>query len=259
MSESRKCLFCESPAASREHIIAEWLTKRMSVRDVEFQPTRFRETDGFLKFPKTKSKYFETKQVCEKCNNEWMSELETWFQKNLGALVEKKWPEESRDLVKTLRAKYETLIRWMVKTAIVFEKATPKGEAVIPISMRSFAKDGGNVSDFVLLVGHIQAPRFSAFLMKGFPVYTGSELINYLVHDESFTFGVCFNHLALRLVRCPNATALIKQQKNSNGDIIVPFQIFPPNDYPEKVLHTFPTFELFWDSFAAHTFQNSIR
>jgi hypothetical protein len=167
-------------------------------------------------------------------------------------LVEKKWPKESHNLIKALRGADKMLIRWMVKTAIVFEKATPKGEAVVPVSMRAFAKEGGNIGNFVLLLGHIQAPRFATFLMKGFPVYTGSELVSYLVHDDSFTFGVCFNHLALRLVQCPNATALIKQQKNSQGDIIVPFQIFPPTNYPDKVLHTFPTFELFWDSFAAH-------
>ena len=117
--------------------------------------------------------------------------------------------------------------------------------------MRSLAKDGGILDDFVLLLGHIQAPRFAACLMKGFPVNAHDNRMDYMVHDDSFTYGVCLNHLALRLVRCPNVTHLVKQKKDSHGNIIVPFQIRPKLDYPDRVLYSFPTFEMFWDCFAA--------
>jgi hypothetical protein len=249
----RECLFCKLPASSREHVIAEWLTKNMGVRDVEFHPTKYSEVKGIQTFPKTKAEYFKTKQVCEVCNNGWMASLENWCKQYLGPLTEKDWPDDSVEIIQSLYKEANSLMRWMVKTAIVYEKAVPKGKPVVPESMRTLAKNGGTFHGFVLLLAHIKQPRFAACLMKGYPVQMGNDFRDYMVHEDGFSFGVCLNHFALRLVRCPDAEHLIKQQRNSLGDIIVPLRIQPAIGYADHVCHTFPTFELFWDSFAART------
>jgi Ni2+-binding GTPase involved in maturation of urease and hydrogenase len=111
---NRKCLFCEAPATSREHIIAEWLSKRMKATEIEFEPAIFSEDRGFKKHPKIKARQFRTKQVCKSCNNEWMSELEIWFEKKLGLLVESSWPRPVAEIIRSLRNESDSLIRWMI-------------------------------------------------------------------------------------------------------------------------------------------------
>jgi hypothetical protein len=247
----RKCLFCELPASSREHVIAEWLTKNMGVRDVEFHPTKSCEVKGIQTFPKTKVKYFKTKQVCEQCNNGWMAALENWCKQHLGPLTEKDWPDNSVEIIQSLYKEANSLVRWMVKTAIVFEMAVPRGRKVVPDHLKATTKAGGSLDGFVLFLGYIRNPRFSAYLTKGFPAWKDDVYEENLVHEDGFSFGVCLNHLALRLVRCPDASPLVKPLITPQGHSVVPIWIQPKLIYDKPMCHTFPDFKSFWDSFAA--------
>jgi hypothetical protein len=221
----------------------------MGATKVEFEPVTFSEDKGLKKHPKTRAGKFRTKQVCKRCNNEWMSELEVWFEKKLGLLVESSWPRPVADIIQNLRNESDSLIRWMIKSAVVFEKASPKGlQPVIPEIVRIMAKNGNLTNDFFLMIGNIRVPRLTAQLTKGFPVWNAGVYHNYQVHENGFTFGVCLNDLAIRIVRCPDASPIIKAHITNPSIPTVPLLIKPARNYSERVLHTFPDFQSFWDT-----------
>ena len=64
LPRTRKCLFCDQIADSREHVIPEWLSKRMGIRDLGFQPAHYSETGGLELRPLIKCEHLTTKQVC---------------------------------------------------------------------------------------------------------------------------------------------------------------------------------------------------
>jgi len=93
-SEGRKCVWCGSPANSKEHVYPQWLRKfigpssyiakhggyqaatpRLIARTdpdghlVEYEVARGRQTPNLHEV--------QVKQVCKNCNNQWMSQLES--------------------------------------------------------------------------------------------------------------------------------------------------------------------------------------
>ncbi len=87
MIKKRSCLFCGNACNSREHVIPEWLSKTMKIRDFAFQPAHFTEGKGLELRPSIKCAGFRTRQVCAKCNNGWMSNLEGWAKGRIGNAV----------------------------------------------------------------------------------------------------------------------------------------------------------------------------
>lgn len=254
-SPPRQCLFCPHRADSREHIIAEWLTKRMQVRDRVFQPARFIESHGIKTFPRMTAKNFKTRQVCESCNTGWMNLLEEWFQKRLGFLVEPEWPRLADEMLKVLRGEADQLVRWMIKTAVIFERATPKGQTqAVPDGVRTMAKNGEPTGDFHLCIGHMIRSGFHSHLKKGFPVWNGGKFHPYQHHEDGFDFAICLNHLGIRLIRCPEAFPGIKAKcVISDGRRVVPFWVKPRHEYDIPIAHTFPDFPGFVDVVEVHT------
>jgi hypothetical protein len=249
-AQQRKCLFCDQRADTREHVVAEWLTKRMKVRDRAFQAARFVEGQGLKTFPATKVQHFRTRQVCTKCNGGWMRLLEQWFQTRLGYLVEPQWPRLAYEMLTVLRDEADSLIRWMIKSAVIFERATPRGLIqTVPDDVRAVAKDRALSQDFHVWVGHIVEAGWDERLAKGLPVWNGGYLYRYQQHEEGFSFAVHLNHLAIRLVRCPDASPVIKASVVlSDGRPVVPFWVKPATKYDISVAHTFPDFSSFIDA-----------
>lgn len=218
----------------------------MGATEIEFEPAIFSEDSGLKKHPKTKAGKFRTRQVCKPCNNEWMSQLEVWFEKRLGILVESSWPRPVAEIIQNLRIESDFLVRWMIKTAVVFEKASPKGlQQAIPDAVRLMAKNGNLTDDFSLMIGHIQVPRLTAQLTKGFPVWNAGVYHDYQVHENGFTFAVCLNHLAIRIVKCPDASVIIKAHITAPEIPTVPLWIKPVKNYKDRVLHSFADFQSF--------------
>lgn len=253
---TRKCLFCDSPANSREHVIPQWLSKRMNRRDYKFRAGRYSEQTGAFALPETTALTFKTRQVCNDCNNGWMSQLETWFQRHLGFLVEPDWPLLGEDMVYALREEPEPLMRWMIKTAIVFDRALPNRQiGAIPEALHAMAKDRVIGDDFHLLVGYIMEPALGVFLSKGFPVWNGGSLYQNQHHVDGFGFSICLNHLAIRLVRAPDANIGIKAHGRSvpDGAALVPYFVNRKMRYETPVKFSFPNFELFLDAVELYT------
>jgi hypothetical protein len=207
----RTCVFCGDPANSREHVIPEWLSKRMAIRDLSFQPAHYSNVEGYEVRPPIKCATLKTRQVCKGCNNGWMSSLESWAQSRFGQYVEPHCAFDDLIDLKAIRAEANDLIRWMLKTAIMVELALPRGtmEKVVP-SLYPVVRGTQTPSNFHIWASYIHAPRFDLQLLRGFPVWNGGVLEPYQMHNESMNFGLQMNHLALRLFRCPSASAGMK-------------------------------------------------
>src|SRR5438067_1892876 len=137
----RRCIFCGARANSREHAIPEWLSKRMGIRELGFQPGHSSKDEGLELRPLIKCEYLTTKQVCKGCNNGWMSDLEGWAQARLGLFVEPTLGPEDFVQTESLRSERKQLIRWLLKTAAIIELALPRGEmAKIPPSLFPVAR-----------------------------------------------------------------------------------------------------------------------
>lgn len=107
----RKCLFCSNQATSHEHYFPEWVLKLTSGK------APYRLTVGTLPAREVYAANARTKQVCEECNHGWMSDLEGEARRILGPM--------SQDLAGWLDVKdQETITRWCIKTAMVFESLT---------------------------------------------------------------------------------------------------------------------------------------
>ena|ERR1700694_2263500 len=250
---TRRCLFCGGRANSREHAIPEWLSKRMGIRELGFQPGHFSEDEGLKLRPLIKCEHLKTKQVCNACNNGWMSELEAWAQKHFGACVEPNFQPERLIQLESTRSEAKQLIRWLLKTAIIIEHAFPQGEMtkVVP-SLFQVARGSEEPTDFHVWAAYIYEPGFKLHVLRGFSVWNGGVLQPYQVHAKSMNFGIQLNHLALRLFRCPSAHPWVK------GHIIQPGGVrsmplcltqearctFPHN-------HVYPTLESFMDALEA--------
>ena len=250
----RKCLFCDLIADSREHVIPEWLSKRMGIRRLGFHPAYFSENGDFVVRPTIKSEHFKTRIVCSRCNSGWMSELENWFKSKLGNTVEPRWAPADLTEIETVRADVDSLIRWLLKTAIAFEQAAPRAslDHVNPI-LYPIAKGDISPQHFHVWAGYILERNFSVYLRRGFPVWNGGVLQPYQIHDESIDFGLQLNHLGLRLIRCPEATAGLKLGTvREDGHFAAPLSLTVSTPYPFPHTHHFPTFSSFADVLEVH-------
>ena len=109
----RVCLFCANPAGNKEHAWPRWLIS--SVGTDRRSPTEYWNT---LTAPPKRwhGPEFTTRQVCERCNNGWMSELESAVRATMGSLV--------NDLSIRLDEEQQRLLaQWTTKTAMVIEGA----------------------------------------------------------------------------------------------------------------------------------------
>jgi hypothetical protein len=257
MIKKRSCLFCGSACNSREHVIPEWLSKAMKIRDFAFQPAHFTEGKGLELRPLIKCAGFRTRQVCAKCNNGWMSNLEGWAKGKIGNAVAPGFALGSMSELALLEGEMDNMIRWLLKTAIIFELASPRGDlqAVNP-ELFPVAAGRAGITDFHVWAGYIPDPNFLVHLTRGFPTWNGGQLAPYQIHSASVDFALQLNHLAIRLIRCPEATAGVKlAHVLTDGNIVirsVPFILPSPPKF--DLLHTylFRDFYAFLDLLEVH-------
>jgi hypothetical protein len=245
----RVCLFCPNPADSHEHIIAECLTRRAGRTGQIIHVGYFHELKGLDERPPTTPRKFKTRQVCEACNNGWMSNLEGWMNDRVGHLIEPHWPNWAETAFLQIRDDPIKLVRWMIKTAILFECATRRGErTVLPEDVFTMAREARLTQDLFVMVAHIKDSGYKAQLFKGYPTETGGRREKYQVHPNGFSFALQINHLALRIIRCPDAVPNVFVPKNSNfaSNIAAPFFVYGRvGQYSLPIHYSFDNFTLF--------------
>jgi hypothetical protein len=116
-----RCLSCgpTSARASREHVFSDWLLKEL---ECEKLPMNFyrRAGDGSITDHRSgiANSSFKLKEICEDCNNGWMSRLEDSAKPVIVDLIRKQ-----RTLDSLAEEERRILAKWAGKTALVESRA----------------------------------------------------------------------------------------------------------------------------------------
>lgn len=201
----KRCVFCGEPGGNVEHIIAQWLIDRMDAREYPIV-VGLRREDGLKSRPAHRLNTYTTKCVCEACNNGWMSELESWFQKNFGTLVEPEWPLLGAEMLRHGLTEHERLAKWALKTAITMDQNTMT-QNVIDDSCAKQLGAGQLADGLIIEIGHIADGGVGGIVSQGFGVRNGGRPPEWQEHKEKQAFKVVIqlNHLAIRVFRAPGA------------------------------------------------------
>jgi hypothetical protein len=110
----RPCVFCNKTDSrpSREHVLAEWIS-------AEFPGTTMWEMENTVKRTKFKDKQIAlvTRKPCKRCNETWMSKLESTAKPLLVPLMKGKTILLTPD-------RQLLIARWFAKTVIMYEMLT---------------------------------------------------------------------------------------------------------------------------------------
>lgn len=99
------CIFCGDPADSKEDLFPRWILRRVDTR----QPLVRQLGDGPREI--TDDQEVRLRCVCQRCNNTWMSGMETTIKKFMGPMIE--------DLSLSLdRQDQRNLAEWALKCAM---------------------------------------------------------------------------------------------------------------------------------------------
>src|SRR5579862_8405719 len=103
-----ECIFCTNAANSEEDIWPQWILRRVKT----LQPIRRQIGNAPARL--TKSRRIKVKTVCDKCNNQWMSRLETENLAIIGSLL-----DNHKSVLN--KSQQESLTVWAVKTAMALD------------------------------------------------------------------------------------------------------------------------------------------
>ena len=124
----KPCIFCGNPADSKEDLFPRWILKRVVTR----QP-RYRQL-GDAPPEITEDQEVRLPCVCQKCNNTWMSRMETTVKKIMAPMIE--------DLSLPLdRQNQQTLTEWAVKCAMCSDTVDPHPRFFTDAECRAFKQE----------------------------------------------------------------------------------------------------------------------
>jgi hypothetical protein len=121
----KPCIFCGSPADSKEDLFPRWILKRVVTR----QPLYRQMGDAPPEI--TEDQEVRLPCVCQKCNNTWMSGMETTVKKFLGPMID--------DFSIPLDRQYQqNLTEWAVKCAMCNDAVEPHPRYFTEAECRAF-------------------------------------------------------------------------------------------------------------------------
>lgn len=110
---SKQCLFCTNPADSAEHIWSDWILRDLKpVQPVQVKIGKF--INKLVKDPEVVMRC-----VCQKCNNGWMSDIESENMPHMLAMM-----NDKPTLLTPIQQKH--LVRWATLKAMVVDGSSKK-------------------------------------------------------------------------------------------------------------------------------------
>jgi hypothetical protein len=246
----KTCVFCGERGGSKEHILAQWMIKKMEAEREEIIVAHTNSTGKMMARPAHKLNNYITKKVCEHCNNNWMSKLETWFQANMGAFIAPEWPVLANEALKLAVPKDDTLARWALKTAIMMNCNSDLDSIKDTEAIEELYK--GNIAkDIRAEIAYIEQGRLGKIMSRGFWVMNGDTPVQWQQrHDnKAFHCVMQLNHLAIRIFRCKGAIPMYHSPKR-----LLPLQVYPERTDPMSVSYRFSTLKEFNDILFLRTF-----
>jgi hypothetical protein len=203
----RTCIFCGEAVNSKEHVFAEWLIERMGLEDYPVRIGHRVEDELSLRPNSHGLRALTVKAVCKRCNSGWMSELESWFQKAGGFLVESTWPKLAQTFIEFLQLEAEKMAAWSLKTAIMIDRAGmhPK----IPSSVPSHLFTGAFPNCLRVDLGYIKSAAVGCHTIPGFVTQNGNQPLGFQSRADGMAFQTVFqlNHLGVHVFSAPDAAS----------------------------------------------------
>ena len=227
----RCCVFCGSPADSREHVFAKRLCNRAGAGNYPVIAGFSVQGQESVTRKEHQIEAVQVRHVCSTCNNTWMNDLEAWFELRLGFLIEPEWPQLALTMIKELGPERNKLAHWLIKTAVMFSLASLQGEHPVefdPVVTRKI-KDGILPDNCWIDLAYSKSvlSAIGGTITRHFYVKNGMLPIQSQVikNGDGFKFIVQFNHLLLRIAKAPSANVTYQSQ---GGEI--PVRLYPtPN------------------------------
>lgn len=228
------CAFCGKPGGNLEHIIAKWLIERMEAKDYPVVVALRRQDSLTTRAPHTLNTY-ATKSICKECNNGWMSELETWFQQNMGTLVEPEWSPLANDRLRLALKEKHLLAKWALKTAVMMDTNT-LADNVITAAAAHELYDDKIPDDIIVDVGCVRDKNVGGIVSRGFWIKNADNPPAWQVHKEKLAFKVVIqlNHLAIRVFRAPRTKATYFAPNKQ-----LPLRVYPETLNPDSIDYRF--------------------
>jgi hypothetical protein len=155
-----------------------------------------------------------------------MNDLESWFEHRLGFLIERNWPKLAALMIETLKGEREQLARWLIKSAVVFNLASMKGELPVefPAEVTRGIKDGILPDHCWVDLAYSELSTVGGAIGKCFRVINGGKYNPSQVFSGGvgFRFTVQFNHLLLRIARAPGTEVTYQSWQGE-----LPVRLFP--------------------------------
>jgi hypothetical protein len=225
------CNFCGG-GSSREHIVPKWLIENCDLYKTKFrigfgQENQQGELESILQ-PQPLGGFY-TMDICQSCNNGWMSRLENKAQNILDPLIQKSWPSNDKELFQTVFLHSSTIARWLLKTACTFgvKMSVAVPEQICKSLYADIVSEGISVDmaydeDF----GHYMA------MSRQWNVWKEDEKITSMqVADRSFRLTWQVHHLVMR-VHCFPGCEMTMTKPRFPVRIYPKFRILP--DYVEQ-------------------------
>lgn len=222
---SRQCIFCGESAGSREHIFANWMIERMGAKSQTIAMNELSEGQWQSR-PAHTFNNFVTKRVCKKCNEGWMSELESKVKTVIGPLIDRQWPVLAETMMEEASREREIVARWALKTLICVD-CSSMGLKTIRPEIAQQLLSGFLPSSMYVEFAHISQWGIGSMLQKVLRIKNADEPFRWqaCVHG-AFIGTIQLNHFAIRVFRCPMATPFYVPIENVKHS---PFRIYPSN------------------------------
>ena len=219
----RNCVFCGGPANSREHVLAKRLCKRAKAETMEIIVGKMCEEDGVTKRPTHPLDELKVRRVCRDCNSGWMNDLEGWFERRLGYLIEPEWPKLADATIEFVKNERVQLARWLMKTAVTMNLSSMV-QRMFPDELTLQLSSGYIPPSTYVDMGYSKLTTVACLLSQGFQVINGGHYHSNQIHRDKtgFRFTVQFNHLLLRIYRIPEATATFWSHRGERPIMLYP-------------------------------------
>lgn len=156
--EKRECIFCGATPVTREHVWPQWIGREFPNSDINRryeEPTRSmprkrlvnvtEDVSFFMAYEDEKNHGVSdathvVKAACASCNNGWMATLEA----EVKPILLRQMTDRNDQLTEE---ECNLLVRWLAKTAAVFEMDDPVSTVLTPENRRAIADRSTPLSD----------------------------------------------------------------------------------------------------------------
>ncbi len=213
MSTANQCIFCGSPAGSREHIVGKWL-----LNDLGLYSSKTKMGFGYQQDTGGMDEIMEPQplgsfvidSVCGKCNNGWMSQLENKAKRLLTPLLVDPFPDNNRHLFSALFLESHMITRWLLKSACTFGV---KMSCEVPQYIRDQLYNGYLHPEVMADISVNDECGLYIGISRSWACYTNEKLDAMQVPNESFRFVWQLRHIALRVAYFPGCHKMMTRPK----------------------------------------------